>query len=193
MALLSIRSDWQLWGWYLYPFRTALAISFALFVTLPGLRQLLSNRVVATLLVLIVLLDLHSVVWRTAGRETIYGAALDIQRFASTHPGTYAMGDRSGMPAWLIPDPIVQTEGLVMDRSFLEQIRTAQPLLPTLARYNTRYYIGTAQQPLSGCFHAAEPWQAGPASPHMQADLCQPPLATFHYGDWYTFVFDLTP
>lgn len=193
IALLSIRSDWQLWGWYLYPFRTALAISFALLVTLPAIRSLLTHRIVSTLLLLFALADLLTAVWRTAGRETIYNAALDIQTFAHTHPGTYAMGDRSGMPAWLIPNPVVQTEGLVMDRAFLDHIRTSQPLLDTLAQYHARFYIGSSDHPLSGCFQALEPAQAGPASPHMHAELCQPPLATFHHGDWYTVIFDLQP
>jgi len=193
IALLSIRSDWQLWGWYLYPFRTALVASFAVLVTLPVLRNLLANRIVTTLLLLFALADLHSAVWRTSGRETLYDAALDIQTFAQTHPGVYAMGDRSGMPAWLLPDPVIQTEGLVMDRTFLNSIRTQQPLLDTLARYHARYYIASSQQPLSGCFQAAEPAQAGPASPHMIANLCQPPLATFHHGDWYNFIYDLSP
>lgn len=193
IALLSLLSDWQLWGWYLYPFRTAFCVSLAVLCTIPALRNLLENRIVTALLLLFVLAHLPSAVWRVAGRETIYNAALDIQHFALTHPGAYAMGDRSGMVAWLLPDSVVQTEGLVMDKHFLAAIRTQQPLGSVLAQYNVRYYIATTQQPPTGCFQAAEPFQAGPASPHMRAELCQPPLAVIHHGDWYNLVYDLAP
>ena len=101
------------------------------------------------------------------------------------------MGDRSGMVAWLMPEPVIQTEGLVMDKAFLGSIRSREGLLPVLARYNVRYYVGTTQQMSAGCFRAAEPFQAGPASPHMLAELCQAPVAVFHHGDWYNLVFDL--
>ncbi len=195
IALLSCRSDWQLWGWYLYPFRSAFCISLVVLLALPVVRTLLSRPVVTVLLALFVLTRLPGLHWPTGGREAIYEAAVDLQQFASTHPGVYAMGDRSGMVAELIPDPVIQTEGLMMDRTFLDSVRQQQPLLPVLARYHVRYYIGTTQQPLppSGCFNAVEPFQAGPASPHMRAQLCQPPVATYAHRGYTTLVYDLNP
>lgn len=191
IALLSLLSDWQLWGWYLYPFRTAFCISLAVICTLPSVRALLHRRLVTAVLLLFVLLHLPSAVWRVAGRETIYAAAVEIGNFGRTHPGTYAMGDRSGMAAWLLTSPVVQTEGLVMDKRFLNSIRTEQPLLDVLARYHVRYYIATTHQPPSACLSASEPFQAGPASPHMRGELCQTPLAVFEHEGWYNLVYDL--
>lgn len=192
IALLSCRSDWQLWGWYLYPYRSAFCISLVVLCALPAVRALLTRPVVTTLLALFVLTRLPGLHWPTAGREAIYEAAVDLQQFALTHPGIYAMGDRSGMVAYLIPGPVIQTEGLMMDRTFLDAIRQRQPLLSVLARYHVRYYIGTTQQPLpSGCFEAVEPIQAGPASPHMRATLCQPPVATYTHRGYTTLVYDL--
>jgi len=195
IALLSCRSDWQLWGWYLYPYRSAFCVSLVVLCALPAARSLLSRPVVTLLLALFVLTRLPGLHWSIAGREAIYEAAVDLQHFALTHPGVYAMGDRSGMVAELIPDPVIQTEGLMMDRTFLDSIRQQQPLLPVLARYHVRYYIGTTQQPLppSGCFDALEPFQAGPASPHMRAQLCQPPIATYTHRGYTTLVYDLYP
>ncbi len=192
IALLSVLSDWQLWGWYLYPFRTALCISFAVLCTSSPIRTLLQNRIVTVLLLIFVLAHLPSAVWRVAGRETIYNAAVEIQTFARTHPGTYAMGDRSGMVGWLLPYPVVQTEGLVMDRHFINSIKTQRPLLGVLAEYNVRYYVATSQRPPAPCFQASEPFQAGPSSPHMRSTLCQSPLAILHFGDWYNIIYDLT-
>lgn len=194
IALLSCRSDWQLWGWYLYPYRSAFCVSLVVLCAVPAVRTLLSRPVVNALLALFVLTRLPGLYWPIGGREAIYEAAVDLQQFASTHPGVYAMGDRSGMVAELIPDPVIQTEGLMMDRTFLDSIRQQQSLLSVLARYHVRYYIGTTQQPLrSGCFEAVEPFQAGPASPHMRATLCQSPIATYTHRGYTTLVYDLEP
>lgn len=193
IALLSCRSDWQLWGWYLYGFRAAFCVSLIVLCAVPPVRSFLNRSLVAALLTLFVLTRLPGLHWNIFGREAIYEAALDLQNFALTHPGVYAMGDRSGMVGYLLPDPVVQTEGLMMDRTFLDAIRQQQPLLPVLARYHVRYYIGTTQHPLpaTGCFEAVEPIQAGPASPHMRAQFCQPPVATFFHRGYYTLVYDL--
>ncbi len=191
IALLSCRSDWQLWGWYLYPFRSAFCVSLVVLCALSAVRELLSRPAAIGLLALFVLTRLPGLHWPTAGREAIYEAALDLQTFSATHPGVYAMGDRSGMVAYLVPNPVVQTEGLMMDRNFLDAIRRGDSLHPVLARYGVRYYIGTSHPPVTGCFQAVEPSQAGPASPHMHDQFCAPPLATYLHRGYQTLVYDL--
>ena len=101
------------------------------------------------------------------------------------------MGDRSGMVGYMMPYPVVQTEGLVMDRQFLERIRRQDALLPTLSLYHVRYYVGTAWAPYQGCFHAEEPFQAGKTSAHMVGDLCSAPVASWEHDGKRTLVFDL--
>jgi len=203
VGILSCRSDWRLWTWYLYPFRPALCISFLLFCASPPVMYLLRKRSAVTAIVLAVLAlaSVSNIRWVYGSRDTeaIYQAALDLQTFSATHPGIYAMGDRSGMPGYLLADPIVQIEGLVMDRTFLNHIRQQEPLLSVLAAYNVRYYVTSGGGVPSGCFHASEPVQAGPASPHMQAELCDPPVASFTYPKGATAnlvrvaVYDLKP
>jgi hypothetical protein len=101
------------------------------------------------------------------------------------------MGDRAGMAGYLIPAPIIQTEGLMMDKRFLISIRNRTPLRTALNQYHVRYYIATTPEPYSGCFHAVEPKQAGPQSPKMEGDFCQPPVATFVNSGAWTYIFDL--
>jgi hypothetical protein len=97
------------------------------------------------------------------------------------------------MVAYLLPQPLIQTEGLVMDRAFLADIQRELPLRAALAQYEVRYYIATSYPPYAtDCFHAVEPWQAGPASPHMTADFCEQPVAVFQQNDVRTMVYDLT-
>jgi hypothetical protein len=191
ICILSLRSDWPLWDWYLYAFRPALCAAFAVLCAIPLLHSVMQHRLAAAALALFVLFEAAHFQWPYQGRASLLDAAVDAERFAETHPGIYAMGDRSGITGYLLPDPLIQTEGLVMDRPFLNRIRERQPLLAALAAYRVRYYIANGLAPLTGCFYAVEPMQAGPASPHMLAKLCFPPVATFVHGTHYTFIYDL--
>ena len=188
--ILSCVSDWTLWGWYMYPIRIALCISFVIFcLWLPSAR-ILQQTAVVSMLTLSVFVGLALLRW-TRQQTDIYDASLEIARFAETHPGTYAMGDRAGRVAWLIPDPIVQTEGLMMDRTYLDFVKHQTPLRETLAHYNVRYYVATAYTPFSGCFQASEPAKAGPSSAHMRAQFCEAPQASFLHDGIQTLIYDL--
>jgi hypothetical protein len=193
LTILSCLSDWQLWGWYFYPVRTALCVAFALFCLWTPTKRILNAipvGLVAALVMLALIFRTHSA---TGAQYQLLEIAEDVRSFAATHPGVYAMGDRSGMVAYLLPEPIIQTEGLVMDRPFLTNIQQQVPLRTTLAKYNVRYYIATTYPPYSsGCFHAVEPYQAGPASPHMTTDFCQEPAAVFQQRDLRTLIYDLS-
>jgi hypothetical protein len=187
---LSFVSDWTLWGWYMYPLRTAICISLLTFCLWPPLARVLQHDAITGFLLLTVFACLAFLRW-THQQTDITAASIDIQQFARTHPGTYAMGDRAGRVAWLIPDPIVQTEGLMMDRAYLDHIRRQEALRDVLARYGVTYYVATAYEPFIGCFQASEPAKAGPASAHMRAQFCQPPAAAFFHDGIETLIFDL--
>ncbi len=188
--ILCCVSDWTLWGWYMYPIRTALCVSLVIFCLWPTSTRLLQQPIVTAILVLLVFVSLGVMRWRRQQTD-IYAASVEIQNFAATHPGTYAMGDRAGRVAALIPDPVLQTEGLMMDRDFLQLVAARTPLRDVLARYHAQYYIGTAYEPYSGCFEAAEPAKAGPTSAKMRAEFCEKPLATFNHDGVTTLIYDL--
>jgi hypothetical protein len=189
---LSFLSDWPLWGWYIYPVRAAICISFLIFCLYPPFARTLQRPAILALLLLTVFATVVRMRW-TVQQADIYAASLDIQRFASTHPGTYAMGDRAGRVGFLLTDPVVNLEGLMMDRDYLAYVRDQSPLREVLAQYNVRYYIGTAYKPFTGCFEASEPVKAGPHSAHMRAEFCEPPLATYFHHGIQTLIFDLHP
>ena len=52
----------------------------------------------------------------------VYEDALELQAFAAAHPGLYAMGDRAGFTEFFMGQPLIQTEGLMMDFPFLGKI-----------------------------------------------------------------------
>jgi hypothetical protein len=193
LLALSCLSDWQLWDWYFYSLRIALCVSFAIILIWRPAQLILANRWVTAIVAVIVFsLILHSRRnHAAAGGPNTYAVATEVRDFAVTHPGLYAMGDRSGMVGFLLPHPLIQTEGLVMDRDFLNLIRAQVPLRDALARYNVRYYIATNHDVSTGCFHAIEPWQAGPSSAHMSAAFCEPPIANLIHGNLQTLIFRL--
>ena len=188
--ILSCVSDWTLWGWYMYPLRTAICISFLVFCLYAPIRRVLERPVVTGLLLVLVFGGLAGLRW-TRQQTDIYAASVELEDFARSHPGTYAMGDRAGRVAYLIPYPVVQTEGLMMDRSYLNFIKQQTPLRDVLAHYQARYYVATAYSPFTGCFHAVEPAKAGPTSAKMRAVFCEAPLATYTHDGIETLVFDL--
>lgn len=190
--ILCCVSDWTLWGWYYYPLRTALCASFLVFVLYPPSSRILQQPLTVAVLLLAVFAALGVTRWRHQ-QVDIYDASVEIAHFSQTHPGIYAMGDRAGRVAYLMPDPILQTEGLMMDRPYLELLKRQTPLREVLARYNVNYYVATAYDPFSGCFEANEPAKAGPHSAHLRAEFCEPPQATFFHNGVETLIFNMEP
>ena len=199
VLVLSVVSNWQLWPWYLYSFRISFVALLILLARLPSVRQTLSRPAAAVALGAAAVLAAALTRPAPAQTSSMLRVARDLLMFQQTHPpGIYAMGDRAGLVAYLLPEPLVQTEGLTMDRRFLGLVRRRTPLLTALRQYGVRYYVATVYDPAEdpanrsgGCFHAVEPWQAGADSPHMRATLCQPPAARFTGGEFPTLVYDL--
>jgi hypothetical protein len=189
--VLSILSDWPAWPWYLY------AWSIAGIVTLAGVIALAkppADRIVAGIAALFCVLCAGEFVLQRAPRPAGRVMAGEFLReFSLDHKGIYAMGDRAGVASILMSDPIIQTEGLVMDQNFLTHIRREDPLVPTLRSYGVRYYVANfyGSGIPGGCFIASEPTKAGPTAKHMRSTICDRPVATFSRSDTQIAVYDL--
>ncbi len=187
IGVLSLLSDWPLWGWYYYSLRFALLAGLVLLLALPGStwysRKPLWMKAAAYGLALVLLLRVHYKTERTM--DHVYRVALQIRAFAQSHPGVYAMGGGAGMTGYLLDDPLIQTEGLMMDPGYLMHLRHQDDLLATLRSYGVRYYIDAEflyyhkfeKQRDGNCFLAEEPYTTGSAALHMRATLCGPPVA----------------
>ena len=168
VLLLCCLSDWILWPWYFYCLRPALCISFAILPLWRPAGRVVRSRLTTAVAGGAVLGLIFYWVPRPAPVEGVskYVVATEVRDFAITHPGIYAMGDRAGTVGYLLPGPLVQTEGLMMDLNFLKLIQDKTPLRKALADYDVRYYVSSIVNPsISGCFQAVEPRQAGPKSP----------------------------
>jgi hypothetical protein len=188
---LFFLSDWPLWGWYWYAIRPALCVSAVITYIFLSKYVSLRSPVFPVVLYLSAAAYAFTAHW-TSGQPDITDAALGSQEFASTHPGTYAMGDRAGRVGYMLGQPMVQLEGLVMDRSFLELLRRQTPLRQVLAQYHVRYYIAT-EYSAAGCFESDEPHQGGASTPHMRGQFCETPVAIFPEPGLRTVIFDLAP
>lgn len=200
-------SDWMLWSWYKY----SLTFSIAMLLLLAGIaiadRSPASAHGVGSIVSPIVgpavfavgLLLVFSSRYRPDPMMVdVADGAKFLQAFAKDHPGRYAMGDRAGMVGYMLGQPMLQTEGLMMDTAFLNHIRRREPLLAVLQAYRVDYYVGF--EPVehkgteaNGCFTAVEPAQAGPQSAVMTSTLCDRPVAEFGASSGRTLIFDLRP
>lgn len=190
-TLLSFRSDWWLSDWYLYPVRVAVACGLALLLSSPAWQGLLSRKAVQVLGTLAVAVVL---VWGTswkvnAGQLAVYQTAAALVEFEKTHPGIYAMGDRAGKVGYLMQSPVVQLEGLVMDKDFLAFMKRSAPLDEVLRHYKADYYVGSSHEPFERCFTAVEPYQSGTRSPRVVGEFCEPPMARFTFGGVETLIY----
>lgn len=78
-----------------------------------------------------------------------------------------------------------------MDSAFLDHIRRQENLRSVLHAYHVDYYVGFSPQKLGSCFQAKEPTQAGPMAPHLSAEFCDIPAASFHNSTGTTIVYAL--
>ena len=191
-------SDWPIWPWYLYSFPLAATGCMVLLFHTSSASQATQPRVAGPLLQGLVLLLFLLIAWtgtldREQNRTSWYLFARDIEAFAASHNGIYAMGDCAGTTGYLIHQPVIQLEGLVMDAPFLDNIRKQRNLNQVLSEYNVRYYITIRADRSDGCYRTIEPVLAGADSPHMSGTFCQPPVALYPHGDKSVYIFDLAP
>lgn len=194
LVTLSFLSDWSIWSWYLYSFHIAASgvLCFVLAAAETRFTRPIVTAVLASCLLVAALESRQMVMEPSSEDQPNVTNALRLAAFAGTHPGIYAMGDLAGAAGYFLPVPIVQTEGLVMDREFLRKVRRQENLITVLRGYGVRYYVVSLNsQPEDGCFDAIEPLRAGPTSAHLRAVFCGKPLLQYNLRFWQTRIYDL--
>jgi len=175
----AIRSDWGLWAWYFYPIPV-----FAFLVSAEGMalffgrnnsfgwyRRLLYATAAASVVMMVLFAML---VWtfytfpinRTSpmgmGKvDILHIAGLKLRGFEQRHRGIYAMGDRAGVVGYLMKSPLIQMEGLVMDKEYMKRLVRAKKLKELLKPYKVDYYIATNPEKLDDSTYVVkEPFQS---------------------------------
>jgi hypothetical protein len=126
-------------------------------------------------------------------KNSIYSASVKIaEKLSKDTTDTLAMGDRAGIVGYLLKNPIVHLEGIVMDEKYLKFIRKEEDLKKVLKIYNVKYYIATNPKLIgNGCYEFVEPRKAGNHSLKMRGILCQKPFYEFWMGNYHTAIFKL--
>jgi hypothetical protein len=131
IAYLSLQSGWNVWSWYFYllPFALFLALTVllgALWERVPGRMAALAPALVALVVVAPAAANRLS---KTDGEgspsTTFIAAAYDAGRWADGNlpPGAVvAMGDRAASFGYLTDHPVVQLEGLVESKQYLDAL-----------------------------------------------------------------------
>ncbi|MGV0836962.1 hypothetical protein [Mycolicibacterium thermoresistibile] len=192
LASQALLSGWMLFRWYFYFFFMALGLLAALLVVMLRRRSALRRvgvplgvgMLVATPVALIVAVQPDP--WQVEIATT----AEEVRAFASAHPGVYAMGDGAGTPGWLLDQPLVHLEGLMMSHDFIGRIEQKQPLQRVFRDYQVDYYVAvwTNGRTAQGCLKFAEPnpEQASDRAPHLAATICSDPVKVIEPGPRYT-------
>lgn len=192
LLIITSASDWELFLWYLYPWTVSfIAAGVVLF---SGRTEVRKYETVAAYCCagFLVFYGLLVGVRSSPSHNLPYQAALEIKEFEREHPGIYGMGDRAGAVGYFGSQPVVQLEGLMMDKDYLENIRKEKDLLNVLREYHIRYYVSTrAERDNDGCWQVKEPWQAGPDSPSMHTKICKAPLIAFKHEQWINHIFEI--
>jgi hypothetical protein len=190
-AALSFTSDWRVWTWYLYPFVLIVALlAPAIFSSVRCSWSYRQKATAASLGMIVCLAVLIASVRVNADGRAIYDAANALSEFSAEHAGVYAIGDRAGLAAYLMGQPVVQLEGLVEDKDFLMRIASQERLVQVLHQMKVDYYVSTRQTPDGPCVRVREPAQAGTSSPVMTARICQYPLESFVFNGVRTNIYD---
>jgi hypothetical protein len=196
-TVLSITSDWPIWTWYLYPLvPIAALLGPPVFADWKQLRGKTIVRGATAGIACIAVLTLISLVRPNATEVLLYQQAVELQSFAKTHPGRYAMGGGAGMPSYLMQAPVVQLEGLTGDAAFVEIIKRREPLVKALGELQVDYYatmlLSKSGHIHSHCFDLREPEMAGDRSPVMAGHICAKPVADYlHAEGRHLLVFDV--
>jgi hypothetical protein len=185
MAAQSLLSPWVTWPWHFYwlpPF---------VLVAAGSLRRPWALAAALAVTVVSPLYRFHIQAEASASPTWIAHHAEQLADFARTHPGRYAMGDRAGLTAYLLGQPLVQLEGLIADQKMVEHIRQEDDLPAVLREYGVNYLIVTVYRPLpeiDGCYRVEVPdlGQAGARARRMQGQFCTEPLLHFETpaGSW---------
>jgi hypothetical protein len=196
-AVTSLRSDWTVLQWYEYPF--ALHLMALVLVDIPetellGARRWIAYAATASAVVALTLIGIRNVA-QGERQTTMYATAQAIKKFLADKPyAVVAMGDRAGYVGSALPNRVIQLEGLVMDRQFLETMRQATSLRPVLDHYGVNYYITT--NPIAygaSCYLTWEPAQSKGDSVRVRNDICDKIVFEYLRDGFRTVVFEVRP
>lgn len=184
----SIVSGWGLWPWYYYIFIPSQIIFFILIY--PYLKKF-QKSLWQFNIIFIVAWSLGFGVTKQGTDYDNYNGAKKIQNICLEKDGVFAMGDRAGLVSFLIDKPIIQTEGLLMDKEFIQLMKSVD-LKFLLAKYNVNYYISSFPTYISeNKWYVEEPHKNNPFQIVCSDTLFQSPQDSVIVNTWKYYIFKM--
>lgn len=190
LTLHTVFSGWMLFPWYFYLTDMMLGLGAGLLASRWPQTRVMRWALIPVSLGAVAMTAVGVVVGLTPDKHQaeISVLARQLQSFSAERPGVYAMGDAAGTAGWLMSQPIVHLEGLMMSHSFIDRIGERQPLEQVFRDYHVNYFVAVWSQDAGhGCRHFIEPapLQSSPRAPHMEMTTCARPIAVIQPGPIY--------
>lgn len=195
-VLHAFRSDYGVWPWYQYNFLLHILViglsegrADVAKKSGPGMTILL----VATFLISVGMVFSKAVdQFKTRNYDSEMMSVGKFVAHVARENGidVLAMGDRAGAVGYAASASVVQLEGLVMDKGFLERYASHLDLFDVLRNYKVGAYVATNPQQIPGedCYLVTELVQAGDRA--VRTRVCMPVLASHQSpGGLRTVVF----
>lgn len=187
----SILSGWYMWSWYFYIFLPGIIVFFISFGNLIKMTKAIKFSLISVSF-LISLFYIILAFKRDSSDTLYYENAIRVSNFEKSHPGKYAIGDRAGLISYLIDSPVVQLEGLTMDKDYLHNLKTTIQLSDLLEKYNIDYYIASmVKKANNGGWIVEEPYKHHKYVITSKDTLFAEPIIIEDSKGWKFYIFDL--
>jgi hypothetical protein len=150
----SFSSGWNMWSWYYYIFIPSTIYFFIAFSFISKKYGIFLKYSAVLCVFGWISLNVYT---KKAEKDPGYQRMMDMIEFMNDKNGIVAMGDAAGMPGYLLKNPIVQLEGLVMDFDYLEMIKKGE-LEDIFKKYKVDYYITISSTKENEMWKFTEPW-----------------------------------
>lgn len=184
----SMFSGWILWPWYFYMFIPSI-IAFAILFK-QNLQKIDNTAVLYSISAIIVIYSLTFAFGKKPNEYKLYSITAGIKMFEENHKGIYAMGDCAGTPSFVIKSPVVQLEGLVMDKEYLSIFKKGN-LKSIFEKYKIHYYITYKSIMIDSIWYCTEPSEDHPYIRKARCKMKFNPIDTINYHGINMFIFDV--
>ncbi len=148
----SLFSGWVYWSWYFY----SVVFSYIITIYFINTNFKIKKNIILLVTISFIFYALAFSFLKKPTSYDIYNEAQLLKKFEKHYVGIYGMGDRAGLPSFYIKSNLIQLEGLMMNREYLEDLQKLD-LIDLLKKYNVEYYISYNPIKLDDKFIIAEP------------------------------------
>jgi hypothetical protein len=186
IIIQSYFSSWQFWPWYMYIF---LPIALSYFLVY-GTSLNVNKYFYYSCLCFFMIWTIGYTAYKNSDIDKHKELINVYKNYIKDDGSVIAQGDRSGTHASSLQRNIVQLEGLVMDKKYLNYIKNGD-LNKILVDYNVRYYVTLNPEYKNGKWYCEEPTHPYKFIHKAKGIIDKVPLIVYKYDKDSVVIFDL--